>query len=1305
MKPEIPFSEFIDNTYFNSYFLEFEMRPYFEKRHQSACQQAFENIKKIYQNIDIQILSEAQLKEEFIKPILRELGYAFTYEVPRLIFGKECKLDFALYQNDEIQRKAYQNHRASNKNMLAICESKAYGKILDTKKVTAKLNPHFQLLRYQNDLWVNFGFLTNGKYWRFYDITEQRQDKIYYEVDLEWILKNDNAVAFEYFYFIFYKNNLLKMNQIDDSEATAEDITELNRKAILRVENDLKEVIYGTESIVEKIGQCLFDRHKNEYSLRQIYANSVVFAYRILFISYCESKFQKVLFDEEYTYKMHALNKILRDLENHSFTAKGKPKYVGWNHLKLLFQYLNKGNLDLRIPLLDGGLFAEDKAPLLKKPCILNDEELHQILTQLLYHKNKVFRDYKTLSVTHLGNIYEGLLETELRQPIAKTYYLIFQEGKTEKEGYFDIPDYHRLKKNKRIKILKESTYERGNIFLSNQSNTRKSTASYYTPKSITDFMTEESISKILETKESILDLRIMDNACGSGHFLVEVLKNLTQKALDRLEDDKDSKLKQFFENEKITIEKNIKDIFSTKDYNLDELTVLKRILLKKIIFGVDLNDFAVELTRLSLWLDTFVLGTPLSFIEHHIQQGNALIGARKRDLLQKLGDENPLMAGELKQKIEKLIQKLEKLSNLKDNTAEEIQQSKKIYHELQPDLQRLNLVMNFHTFEKFVLLIYKDKKERNQILGELGTLLSKFEEDIFEGKNTELINKIQKTAQLFSFFHYEITFAEVFQNGHSGFDLIIGNPPWDKTKFDDKDFFSGWRSSYRTMKQSEKKEERKNILEYTGVQEEYDSKKDFIIYANEYYKKHYPLNAGVGDNNLFRFFIEKNLRMLTKDGIMTYVTPSAWIYEASSTNIRKYILENYNLYFFYQFENRKGIFPRVHRSYKFAMFMLTPIQQNEPRLLTIPVRFMQTDTEILYKTDCYDGKYGILQYPFSAIAELSPDYHALFEIKAQKDLEIIRSAYQKFEKINPEFIDFRRELDMSVDRDIFQEQKGEMILYEGKMIHQFQNNFGTPQYWVKKSDLEAKLRKIEVSRLISDIYDQIKMKKSTKKKTVLDFLKLKDESELEKLTVLNTEFYRLVFRGIARNTDARTLIAGIIPNEHTFGHSMFGHIPKKYISENGTVKIKVIPLERVLFVQAIFNSLILDFIIRFLVDINVVKSILMRLPLPQPSDEELVSNEVYIKLIINSLKLNLFYNSNLSELSKMLKIDKVAPPKNDKSRLKIQVENDILIAKLYGVDKEGIDHLTSTDYFKVWNERQPEYRELLLELFDEITL
>ncbi|MCU0392008.1 MAG: N-6 DNA methylase, partial [Thermoflexibacter sp.] len=1238
--------DFIDNNYFNSYFVEYEMPKYFKG---GEPEKAFENIKAIYQKLDLENLSEAQLEEEFIKKVLENLGYSFAYQVNKKIFGKNYKPDFALFESEELKNLHYKDDKASNENILAICESKAYKIALDNKK-TNEDNPHFQLLRYVNDLKINYGFLTNGRFWRLYDVKTQNKDKIFYQIDLQWVIENNSLEAFYYFYYIFYKDYLLQLVKPLQENKQA-NFEELSREYILQVENDLKDLIYGDNSIIEKIGQNLFEKHKDQYRTREIYANSLFFAFRLLFIAYFENKFSQLLFEQHKNYKNYSLRSILKNLEGKRYDNED---FEAWNDLKTLFQYLDKGNPDLRIPLLNGGLFAPEKAPLLTMPFILNNQELYQILSLLLYHQNsKAWRDFKTLSVTHIGNIYEGLLESEFRQAFEGTYYLEYKQGKTEYEGYFDSYDYQRLKNDKKVSLLKEKLYESDEIYLSNKSNTRKTTASYYTPTDITKFMVTEAIDKALAYKESILDIRILDNACGSGHFLIESLYILTEKAIQRLLDGKDEKLSRTLQTEKQVIEANLASVL--KNTELDELTLLKRILLKKIIFGVDLNDFAIELTRLSLWLDTFILGTPLSFIEHHVKQGNALIGGTKKELFDNLVDPNDLFATELRDKVKNLIDQLSILSELKDSTAQEIAKSKQIYKSIQPALAQLNLAMNFHTYRRFVPILFdKEKAKEKQI--EVQTALTSFEKAIFKGENKELIQEISETAQKFNFFNYEIEFAEVFQaappsvppnGGETGFDMIIGNPPWDKTKFDDKDFFPMWRSSYRTMKQSEKEEVRITVLDYKGIQEEYNYKKDFITQSNEYFKAHYPHNAGVGDGNLFRFFIEHNLRLLSKNGSLTYVTPSAWIYEDSSLNIRKHIFQNYHLHFFYQFENREGIFPDVHRSYKFAIFQitsptqpsvatvapagraLTPLSFGEGQGATVatvghlhlPVRFMQTDTDVLYRNG---GKDDILQYPYEDIYKLSPEHWALFEVRADKDLEIIRKCYQKFEPISPEFIDFRNEMHMTADRDIFKEKPDDLVLYEGKMIHQFDSKFGEPQYWVNKQDFENRLIDTEISRLVSDIYPQIPVKngKDNQRAFVMKYLEMSYE-DLQKAIVFDKEFPRLVFRDIARNTDERSLISAIIPPHVTYGNTLQGFMPKKYVLEEKKIKIQPFPLEKQLFANAIFNSIVLDFIIRFIIDIHVNKTYLMRLPIPQPSDEELLENEMYKKLIINAWKLN----------------------------------------------------------------------------------
>lgn len=1284
---------FIDNNYFNSYFVEFEMPKYFKG---GEPEKAFENIKAVYaklQAIGFENLSEAQLEIEFIQKIFENLGYSFAYQVNKKVFGKSYKPDFALFESEKLKNEHYQDDKASNENILALCESKAYTIPLDNNKTTEE-NPHFQLIRYLNDLKITYGFLTNGKFWRLYNVQTPNKDKIFYQIDLQWIIENDNIEAFKYFYYIFYKEYILQLVKpvIDTKKLNFE---ELSREYILQVENDLKELIYGENSIIENIGQKLFAKYQYQYKLSEIYSASLFFGFRMLFIAYFENKFYKTLFEVHKHYKNYSLQSILIKLEKKEYEPQ---EYNAWHDLKLLFQYLDKGNIDLRIPLLNGGLFAEDKAELLTKPLILNNQELYKILSLLLYHQNsKTWRDFKTLSITHIGNIYEGLLESEFRQAFDGVHYLVYTKGKTEIEGYYDDFDYNNLKNDKKIIIHSERLYKETEIYFSNKSNTRKSTASYYTPTEITKFMAENAIDEAIKKKESILDIRIMDNACGSGHFLIETLQILINKAVFRLLEGEDEKLKNALKVEAQIIRENIEQILPNSP-ELDELAVLKRILLKKVIFGVDLNHFAIELTRLSLWLDTFILGTPLSFIEHHIKQGNALIGGNKKELFENLVDKNDLFATKLQEKVKQLVEQISILSELKDSTAQEIEQSKKIYENLLPTLQQLNLAMNFHTYRRFVPIIFGKEAAKEQQI-KLQNALTDFEKDIFEAKNTVLVTEITETAEKFSFFNYEIEFAEVFQNGDVGFDMIIGNPPWDKTKFDDKDFFPMWRSSYRTMKQSEKNETRLTVLDYVGVQAEYDFKKDFITFANEYCKNNYPHNAGAGDNNLFRFFIERNLALLNKTGTLNYVTPSAWIYEDSSIAIRKHIFQNYHLHYFYQFENRKGIFPAVDSRYKFAIFKISQKNQNFQDLeglnessKALPVRFMKTDINILYANDRKDE---VLYYPYEDIYNLSPEHWALFEVKADKDLAIIRKAYQLFQSLNPDYIDFRNEIHMTADRDLFKEQPDDLILYEGKMIQQFKNKFAAPQYWVNNADFENRLKDTELSRLVSDIYEQLPVKngKDNHKAHVLKQLDLTEEN-LANMIIFDKAFPRLVFRGIASNTNERTLIAAIIPKNHTFGHSMFAHIPKKYILEGNTIVIKTIPIERVLFIQAIFNSIITDFLIRFLVDMNVVKSIVMRLPIPQPSDEELQNNENYCKIISNTLKINKVNNPDL-DLGKVTDL-----PKTEKQKIFLQIENDCLIAKLYGITPDELAHLTSPEYFKVLNNTQEAYLSVLVDKY-----
>ncbi|EHO9815575.1 class I SAM-dependent DNA methyltransferase, partial [Campylobacter jejuni] len=657
-----------------------------------------------------------------------------------------------------------------------------------------------------------------------------------------------------------------------------------------------------------------------------------------------------------------------------------------------------------------------------------------------------------------------------------------------------------------------------------------KSTASFYTPQFIANFLIQSALKDKLNN-ENILKFKILDNACGSGHFLVGVLNAITHIVLSDF--DHFTNLKELYEEEKENILNYIKDF--VQDYEVDESDILKRLLLKRIIYGVDLNPFSIELTKLSLWIDSFIFGTPLSFIEHHIKCGNALINSNLSDFkdLIKQNSSN-LFTNSITQEFEILQEVFEKLDNLKDTNEEQIKQSKQIYqNEITPKLDKLNLYLNYINTLHFV------NKEELQILKALS------QDDIQNLSQNEqakaIISKYQKE---FNFFNYELEFPEIVENQvFKGFDIIIGNPPWDKTKFSDSDFFPQYKSDYRSLIASKKKEIQDNLLAKDYIKQNYEKQKAYINDLSEYYKKAYPLNKGSGDGNLFRLFVEKNLSLLKQDGNLAYVLPSALMFEDGSLTLRKEILENKTLEYFYSFENRQAIFADVDSRYKFALMLIKNTQANHTH--KIKMMFYKTDINSLKNKD------EILTLNLKDIKKLSPTHLALMELKDKQALEILRKSYNAFQNLSFDYIDFRRELDMTNDKDLFIEEfrEGLLPLYEGKMIHQFDANFSQTTYFLEKAKFDERLKSKELYRA----------KKATGK-------------ELNpKLIKYDREFFRLGYRKISRDTDERTLIASLLPKNCGGADSTYSNIPKQYVLKDDVICMDIVPYERILFVLALF--------------------------------------------------------------------------------------------------------------------------------------
>ncbi|MDE5831604.1 MAG: hypothetical protein K2H64_01215 [Desulfovibrio sp.] len=362
--------------------------------------------------------------------------------------------------------------------------------------------------------------------------------------------------------------------------------------------------------------------------------------------------------------------------------------------------------------------------------------------------------------------------------------------------------------------------------------------------------------------------------------MLVEALRYLTQIAVGRLESDK--KLKSILEEEKQRINSTLEEMGLAKlGIEADEVAILKRILLKRALYGVDIQPFAAELAKLSLWIETFVFGTPLSFIEHHLKTGNALAWrpmARARKALD-AGQGNPL-ARSISQKFRQLADVFRKLNALRDTTAADVTESKNIYRkEIKPMLDETKNYLDLMNAADILLagsatdkaLADKikspvaaadkarkaafqksaaEKKERGKALLELYEVRAQELADR-TGAWEETLQLIREKRERRGFFNWSLEFPEVFASpDDKGFHIIIGNPPWDKTKFSDPDFFSQYRSNYRSADNAGKDRIAAELLAKPFIRERYEKQGYNIRVINEYYKERFPLSRGAGDGS-----------------------------------------------------------------------------------------------------------------------------------------------------------------------------------------------------------------------------------------------------------------------------------------------------------------------------------------------------------------------------------------------------------------------------------------------------------------------
>ena len=365
-------------------------------------------------------------------------------------------------------------------------------------------------------------------------------------------------------------------------------------------------------------------------------------------------------------------------------------------------------------------------------------------------HSHKlVFIDYKSLGVRHLGSIYEGLLEFKLR--IAPELMAVVKGKRTEE--IFPLSEAQQNNQRPlKDKQGQERLYTQGSIYLENDRRERKATGSYYTPDYIVKYIVEQTVGPLLKEKletltvvfreaqktleeqrsiarghkikdanpehetykkfritinEAFFDLKVLDPAMGSGHFLVEAVDYITDSMAKLLNRFKWNPIVHELAVTRQKIEESMKaQGVSIDSGKLTDLNLLKRRVLKSCIYGVDLNPMAVELTKVSLWLDCFTLGAPLSFLDHHIKCGNSLIGADMRDVQRSIKES---LFGYKFAYLLEAAQLMRSVSKRFDVTAEEVAESRTVYQQADG-----SLASHKHLFDVWLSEYFGNKKAQD---------------------------------------------------------------------------------------------------------------------------------------------------------------------------------------------------------------------------------------------------------------------------------------------------------------------------------------------------------------------------------------------------------------------------------------------------------------------------------------------------------------------------------------------------------------------------------------------------------------
>ena len=906
------------------------------------------------------------------------------------------------------------------RDAIVVEESKRFGLALDARDADGRgrsRTPHGQILRYlstadvESDSRIRWGILTNGGVWRLYDHRARPRASGYFETDLAEALQSGNEDGLRLFYL------LMRRSSFTPQRGATVSFLETALLEGRRHEQQVAQDISGT--VFERVFPALVGAlaAASDDELPAVREAALIFLYRLLFVLYAEDRGLLPVNDlryEDYGLRKPVREHVARRMDAGAVFSDTASSY--YDHLMTLCELIDRGDASIGLPPYNGGLFAPDAAPLLGR-VRLSDAAIAPIVYDLSHADTaggRRFVNYRDMSVQQLGSIYERLLEREpVRDDLGRIVVRPNSYARKDSGSFYTPQELVDLIVDRTLKPLAE---ERLAAFKEKAAELKRDRR----PRA-----EREAELRALDPAEAVLDLKVLDPAMGSGHFLVTAVDFLSDYVAELVEDAPevpdwlDGEYASPLVDRVAAIRRDILDRARQSDWVIDEAqltdqAILRRMVLKRCIYGVDKNPLTVELAKVSLWLHSFTVGAPLSFLDHHLRRGDSLVGMRVLEATRELNRLGGLFASSAIAGAEAATTGMQRIEEMSDADVAEVRESASLFREVEATTADLRGLLDFLCGLRWLTAGMKTR-ERKSFESPLADTLGRHPDDAYGllatgpaavsdggapggGLNPEferMWGDATSIADREGFLHWEVAFPGVWQGWQDahpagGFDAVIGNPPWDRIKLQEVEWFATRAPDLALAPTAAARRTGIRRLRAAGspLADEFDAAKRRADRMGQLVRGsgHYPLLGG-GDINLYSLFVERAMGLVKPDGFVGLLTPSGIYADKTAAKFFKSVSTVGRVSGLFDFENRKIFFKDVHASFKFCALVFGG---EERRFDQTDCAFFLHDVRTIVDPDrCFP----LAPDDFSRV---NPNTGTAPVFRTRRDAEITRSIYER---------------------------------------------------------------------------------------------------------------------------------------------------------------------------------------------------------------------------------------------------------------------------------------------------------------------